>query len=114
MITFYLNSEARRNLTAAERRALSVVCGNISRQRWDGMKKPGLNPYQELANAIVIMAAKDYRRALRIQRRNPGSQAAKIKIDEIERFFRSEWFMVLTSVDGGSLMTRLKEDDYDS
>ena len=55
------------------------------------MKRPELDPYQELANAIVVMAAKDYRHALRIQHRNPDSQAARIKIDEIERFFRSEW-----------------------
>lgn len=78
------------------------------------MRKPELNPYQELANAIVVMAAKDYRHALRIQRRNPGSHAARMKIDEIERFFRSEWYMVLTAVDGESLISRLKEDDYDS
>ena len=78
------------------------------------MRKPELDPYQELANAIVIMAAKDYRRALRIQRRNPGSHAAKIRIDEIERFFRSEWCMVLTAVDGNALIARLKEENNDS
>lgn len=74
------------------------------------MRTPEIDPYQELANAIVIMAAKDYRRALRIQRRNPDSHAAKIKIDEIERFFRSEWYQLLTSVDGEMLITRLREE----
>ena len=74
------------------------------------MRTPEIDPYQELANAIVIMAAKDYRHALRIQRRNPDSQAAKIKIDEIERFFRSEWYQLLTSVDGEMLITRLREE----
>ncbi len=74
------------------------------------MKKPELDPYQELANAIIVMAAKDYRHALRIQRRNPDSKAAQIKIDEIERFFRSEWYQVLTNVDGEMLMRRLREE----
>ncbi len=74
------------------------------------MKRPELDPYQELANAIVIMAAKDYRHALRIQRRNPDSQAAMIKIDEIERFFRSDWYRLLTDVDGEMLIKKLREE----
>ena len=74
------------------------------------MKRPELDPYQELANAIIVMAAKDYRYALRIQRRNPDSKAAQIKIDEIERFFRSEWYQTLTGVDGEMLMRRLREE----
>ena len=74
------------------------------------MKRPELDPYQELANAIVVMAAKDYRHALRIQRRNPDSQAARIKIDEIERFFRSEWYRLLTDVDGEMLIKKLREE----
>ena len=74
------------------------------------MKRPELDPYQELANAIVIMAAKDYRHALRIQRRNPDSQAARIKIDEFERFFRSGWYRLLTDVDGEMLIKKLKEE----
>ena len=74
------------------------------------MKRPELDPYQELANAIVIMAAKDYRHALRIQRRNPDSQAARIKIDEIERFFRSDWYKALTNIDGEVLIRKLREE----
>ena len=74
------------------------------------MKMTELDPFQELANAVVILAAKDYRHALRILRRNPDSQAAKIKIDEIERFFRSDWYQVLTNVDGEMLIRRLREE----
>ena len=74
------------------------------------MKRPELDPYQELSNAIVIMAAKDYQHALRIQRRNPDSQAARIKIDEIERFFRSDWYRLLTDVDGEILIKKLREE----
>ena len=74
------------------------------------MKRPELDPYQELANAIVVMAAKDYQHALRIQHRNPDSKAARIKIDEIERFFRSEWYRLLTDVDGEMLIKKLREE----
>ena len=89
-----------------EKRVRRKPCRNLSKR----MRKPELDPYQELANAIVIMAAKDYRHALRIQRRNPGSQAAKMKIDEIEHFFRSEWYQVLTNIDGEMLIKKLREE----
>ena len=74
------------------------------------MRKPELDPYQELANAVIVLAAKDYRHALRIQRRNPGSKAAQSQIDSLERFFRSDWFEVLTEVDGELLIRRLREE----
>ena len=74
------------------------------------MRKPELDPYQELANAVIILAAKDYRHALRIQRRNPGSKAVQSQIDSLERFFRSDWFEVLTEVDGEMLIRRLREE----
>ena len=74
------------------------------------MRRTELDPYQELANGIVVQATKDYRRALRIQRRNPGSHAARIRMEEIEVFFRSEWYTALTGVDGEMLISRLKEE----
>lgn len=57
------------------------------------MRKTKLDPYQELANAVIVLAAKDYRHALRIQRRNPRSAAAQSQIDSLERFFRSDWYL---------------------
>ena len=74
------------------------------------MRKPELDPYQELANAAIILAAKDYRHALRIQRRNPWSKAAQSQIDSLERFFRSDWLEVLTEVDREMLIRRLREE----
>lgn len=74
------------------------------------MRKPELDPYQELANAVIILAAKDYRHALRIQRRNPWSNAAQSQIDSLERFFRSDWYEVLTEVDGEMLIRKLREE----
>ena len=58
-----------------------------------------MNPYEELANAIVLQAAKDYR--LNDDERELAS---------IERFFRSGWFGVLTRLDPEVLITKLKAE----
>ena len=69
-----------------------------------------MDPWQSLANAIVISAAKDYRAALRRLRRNPKSKAAISEITDLERFFRSEWYAALTNVPGELLIQKLKEE----
>ena len=63
-----------------------------------------------LANAIVILAAKDYRRALKSLKRNPQSQMAMSQAMECERFFDGDWITVLTSIDGEWLRNRLREE----
>ena len=67
-------------------------------------------PYENLANAIIISAAKDYRVALRRQMRHPGGQEKKHTVDRLESFFRSAWFGVLTDVDGEYLMARIRKE----
>ena len=69
-----------------------------------------MDPWQSLANAIVISAAKDYRTALRRLRRNPKSKTAISEITDLERFFRSEWYAALTNVPGELLIQKLKEE----
>lgn len=69
-----------------------------------------MDPWQSLANAIVISAAKDYRAALRRLRRNPKSKMAISEITDLERFFRSEWYAALTNVPGELLIQKLKEE----
>ena len=56
-----------------------------------------MNPYEELANAIVLQAVKDYR---------PTDDEAELA--EIERFFRSGWFGVLSKVDPEYLIRNLR------
>ncbi len=58
------------------------------------------DPYENLANAIVLQAVKDYRDALKRLKKKPGNQAAMSDAMECERFFRSGWYKTLTSVDG--------------
>lgn len=66
--------------------------------------------WEDLANAIVVQAANDYRRALRVLKAHPNySPAAKVK-KEVEQFFRSEWYRSLSSVDGEVLIKRLNAE----
>lgn len=62
------------------------------------------DPYRNLANAIVVQAAKDYRKALRQLRHNPRYETARNEKNEVERFFHSEWFHYLTNVDPDYLL----------
>jgi hypothetical protein len=68
------------------------------------------DPYESLANAIVVQAAKDYRKALRDLKRNRNNTAAKRMKEEVERFFHSEWYSELTDLDGAFLMRMIKEE----
>jgi hypothetical protein len=68
------------------------------------------NAYEELANAIVLRAVEDYRKAHEDIRKNKNIIFAKISIAEIERFFRSGWYKELTSVDGEVLLQKLKKE----
>ena len=64
--------------------------------------------YENLANAIILQAVKDYRVALKCLKVNPRNKTAHADKEEIERFFRSGWFSVLTSVDGEMLIRSLQ------
>ena len=64
--------------------------------------------YENLANAIILQAVKDYRVALKCLKVNPRNKTAFADKEEIERFFRSGWFSVLTSVDGEMLIRSLQ------
>ena len=68
------------------------------------------NPYEQLANAIVLQAVSDYRRALRKVKKNPKNREAIEDTLQLEKFFRSEWYQVLTSVDGEYLIEKLREE----
>ena len=69
-----------------------------------------MDQFEGLANAIIIQAAVDYRLALKQLRQNPDFQSAVSMKHEVERFFRSEWFSMLTHVYGPELLARLKTE----
>lgn len=68
------------------------------------------DPYENLANSIVLLAVKDYRDALKKIKKWPRNEAAQIMKAEVERFFRSAWYRELTSVDGEFLITKLQAE----
>lgn len=68
------------------------------------------NPYEKLANAIILQAVSDYRAALKKVKKNPNNREAIEGALQLEKFFRSEWYQVLTSVDGEYLIEKLREE----
>lgn len=69
-----------------------------------------LGGYLGLANAIVIQATKDYRRALRELVRHPHNERAKGDARSCERFFMGEWFGLLTTLDPDALVYKLRKE----
>lgn len=69
-----------------------------------------MNPYKELANAIIVQAVKDYRDAVERLRYTPDDKSAKHDKMSIERLFRSEWFSILSDLNGELLLKKLKEE----
>lgn len=67
-----------------------------------------MNPYYELANAIIAKAVEDYRRALKGERVTHASPETTIK--ECEGFFRSDWYMILTKVSGELIIERVRRE----
>lgn len=74
------------------------------------MRDIGEVPYENLANAIILLAVKDYRDAIRVLKRYPRSICAQALRDDTTRFFLSEWFGRLTELDGEQLYLRLREE----
>jgi len=68
------------------------------------------DPYENLANRIILLAVKDYRDALKKLKKWPRNEAAQIMKAEVERFFRSAWYRELTSVDGEFLISKLQAE----
>ena len=63
-----------------------------------------MTPYDNLANAVIMQAVRDDRKC-----QNPEI------LQELEQFFLSDWFMMLTKVDGTMILERLrKEKKHDS
>ena len=73
-------------------------------------KNHSITNYENLANAIILQAVKDYRMALKCLAMNPNNRNAQSDKAEVERFFRLQWYSALTSVDGEMLICSLQEE----
>lgn len=88
-----------------------------------------MEPYKSLANAIIVQAVKDYREAIHFLKRHPhtpdlDTEEAKSdkrkrilreniiknegERDDIERFFHSGWFELLSNLDGNTLLRQVR------
>jgi hypothetical protein len=68
-----------------------------------------MDPYENLANAIILQTVRDYRYALKQIKMNPANKTAMSDAMECERFFRSGWYSAITNVDGEHLINKLRE-----
>lgn len=66
------------------------------------------NAYQDFANAIILKAVDDYRNALNGEGYDRFSPDYIIK--EVEKFFHSHYFEILTKVKGDYLIKKLKQE----
>ena len=75
-----------------------------------GNKNLAEDPYERLANTIILQAVSDYRTVLKKIKAHPKNRQAIDEALDIERFFRSGWYQQLTSVDGEYLIRRLQDE----
>lgn len=71
-------------------------------------------PWEDLANGIIKQAADDYKKALRRCQFKRKKEVAQ-EIHSLNRWFRGDWFNMLTNIDPEYLIQRLNTeygDDY--
>lgn len=66
------------------------------------------DPYENLANAIVASAAKDYIKLYKRYLRRPALGYPS-ELSSLEKFFYSGWYHTLTDVDSDYMVRLLKE-----
>lgn len=65
--------------------------------------------YENLANAIILQAVKDYKWALHQLDVNPKNRDAMHEKERLERFFHSPWYEALTDLDADRLIEGVQE-----
>ena len=85
--------------------------------------------WQQLGNAVIVQAVKDYRRARKrysravrrlnseqplpvedMRRQRSRRDCAAAEMRRIEQFFLSDWFTVLSRADGQALLETLRKE----
>ena len=66
--------------------------------------------WEDLANAIILQAIRDYRYCRWLVRHKPDQKAAQATIREVERFVRSKWFRQLSDIDGSTILYNLRRE----
>ena len=71
-----------------------------------------LDGYIQLAHAIVIVAAESYKYTLLAVRHHTKSDSVYRRKEELESFFLSEWFRLLSGLDGRYFIKKMQEVYY--
>lgn len=67
--------------------------------------------YENLANAIILQAVKDFRRCIKVVKRNGRNKDKAVEeMREIVAFIKSPWFKALTNLEPSILLKKLKEE----
>ena len=74
------------------------------------MSSTSASNWRDLADAIIIQAASDYRKAQNRNSKRPHQADTLREIHSLEQFFLSKWFATLTTLDGSQLLHYLKKD----
>lgn len=77
-----------------------------------------MEPYRNLANAIILSAVDEYRKNLEKLKhyiKTPEFNGFRIKeinrqIEKLEKFFRSEWFCELTNISGEDIINKARKE----
>jgi hypothetical protein len=71
-----------------------------------------LDGYIQLAHAIVIVAAESYKYTLLAVRHHTKSDSVYRRKEELESFFLSDWFRLLSGLDGRYFIKKMQEVYY--
>jgi hypothetical protein len=64
----------------------------------------------EMTESLVLLAAEDYRKALKKLQKNPDNIKARETKEEIEDFFRHGWFREAYHIEPDYMIRKLKEE----
>ena len=67
--------------------------------------------YYTLAKAIILQAVKDFKPAYLRLKHRPDDKAAAARVKEITEFFCSEYFCLLSDLDGPRLLKKIIEEE---
>ncbi len=68
--------------------------------------------FENLANAIIVQAAVDYRVEYDLLQKRPHDRDAKARLEVIRKFFYSDFFHVLTKVDPDYLIEQIEKTAF--
>lgn len=69
-----------------------------------------MDAFEKLASAIILQAVKDYRFALKRLAKHPRNDSALYTKREVEYFFHSGMFTILTSLNPDMLIQQLQKE----